>query len=796
MNQNILYEYTIKETIGKGTFSKVKLGINKSTGEKVAIKILEKRKIKSKTDIIRVERELNILRKINHINLVKIIQTKEDQNNIYIIMEFINYDLFLHIVNNKRLDEKESSFYFFQLITGLEYIHSLNIVHRDLKPENLLITKKNILKIIDFGLSNYFINDELLFTPCGSPSYTPPEMIKGYKYNGFAVDIWSTGIILYGMLCGYLPFEERDNKALFKKIIKCKVTYPKLLSNNAQNLLKKILVPNPDKRIKIKDIKKHPFYLEGKDVFYKRFPDLIEKIEKNEKKENNLINNNSTPPNNYNNIAQSSKYSHSGKRQIIDYDDCKNEKDNSSSFLSKSIKKKKGPNFDLLKRILRGSKMNSSEKEINIDNTEIKKEIDNKTTIEEEHKEIEKEESNSSPIKLIRKINKEKETYKNKSQMTENRDKRNCFRQKFLNPNNDTIDFEEEKTNGIKNYIHYTNFVNLDEIEKKENKKNKNGMNSLDINNTENSSNFSQKNRNNKNNDLFIKNTNELFYKGKVDKNHNTIVNDDEKSILSLNRHLHNNNYSYNFQNIKVNHKNNYSINYNNQAPSSYFDLFYKNKSTKIKSYLTKNVKKDNNKKSEKARGSVGNRRERNVNIPKSPKYSGLSKKIISINNLYNSIQNKLDNYRESQENMNKYDNINEKNIFNSQTTLETNKNSSINENKNKNKNNIKGDNPKKKLYKNNNYKNINDNKYKKNPKLLKSSNNNSYIDMRKLKNDSSKKIYIDTVNNNDKSMSQKFKIIKNKVKRDIIKKPRIENDKYNIQEIIKKRGLGKHTNK
>ena len=88
-------------------------------------------------------------------------------------MEFINYDLFLHIVNNKRLDEKESSLYFFQIIQGLEYIHSLKIVQRDLKPENLLITKQRILKIIDFGLSSYFNVDGLLFTPCGSPSYTP-----------------------------------------------------------------------------------------------------------------------------------------------------------------------------------------------------------------------------------------------------------------------------------------------------------------------------------------------------------------------------------------------------------------------------------------------------------------------------------------------------------------------------------------------------------------------------------------------------------------------------------------------
>ena len=200
MTQNILYDYTVKETIGIGTFSKVKLGIKKATGEKVAIKILDKSKIKTKPDKIRVERELNILKKINHINIIKIIQTKEGINNIYIIMEYIDNDLFLYIVNNRRLDEKESALYYFQLITGLEYLHLLNIIHRDLKPENLLITKNKILKIIDFGLSNYFMGEKLLCTPCGSPSYTPPEMIKGDKYNGYAVDIWSSGIILYAML--------------------------------------------------------------------------------------------------------------------------------------------------------------------------------------------------------------------------------------------------------------------------------------------------------------------------------------------------------------------------------------------------------------------------------------------------------------------------------------------------------------------------------------------------------------------------------------------------------------------
>ena len=254
---NIINEYAIKETIGKGAFSKVKLGINKLTGEKVAIKIIDKKKLKINSENKRIEREINIIKKLNHINIVKIVQIKEDMNNIYIIMEYIENNLFYYILNKKYLSEQESSFYFFQLISGIDFIHSQGIVHRDLKPENILITKNKILKIIDFGLSNYFSKGNLLSTLCGSPSYTAPEVILGNKYDGFASDIWTIGIILYIMICGHLPFEEYDNKILFKKIIKCKIEYPKYIPNNIKNLLQKILVANPDKRINIKEIKKN-----------------------------------------------------------------------------------------------------------------------------------------------------------------------------------------------------------------------------------------------------------------------------------------------------------------------------------------------------------------------------------------------------------------------------------------------------------------------------------------------------------------------------------------------------------
>ena len=287
----LIEEYIIKETIGKGTFSTVKLGEHIKTKKKVAIKILDKEKLKTKEDSTRIQREIKILSIMDHPNIIKTYKITETAKNYYIIMEYCEGgELFDYIVEKERLDESEASIFFYQLINSLEYIHSKGIAHRDLKPENLLLTKNKKIKIIDFGLSNYFGGDTSpLQTPCGSPSYASPEIIRGELYNGFRIDIWASGIILFAMLCGYLPFDEEeeenedikcfsqdgkkeekseDNEILFQKILEGKIDYPDYLSDIAVDLIKKMLVVEPEDRIKIKDIKKHKFYLLGQKNYF------------------------------------------------------------------------------------------------------------------------------------------------------------------------------------------------------------------------------------------------------------------------------------------------------------------------------------------------------------------------------------------------------------------------------------------------------------------------------------------------------------------------------------------------
>ena len=256
-------EFVLGQKLGEGTFGTVRLGTNKQTGEKVAIKILEKIKMVNFDDKKRLEREINILKKIHHPNIVKLFCVIETERQIFIVMEYIKgNELFQYIVLKRKLEEEEACYFFLQIINCIDYLHKLKITHRDLKAENIIIEQnKKEIKLIDFGLSNTYENGQLLSTACGSPIYAAPEMLEGKLYKGSTVDIWSAGVILYYMLCGNFPFEDVSNDNLYRKIIKGKFDIPKSISKDAKDLINKILVVNPNKRINIKDIKKHPWVL-------------------------------------------------------------------------------------------------------------------------------------------------------------------------------------------------------------------------------------------------------------------------------------------------------------------------------------------------------------------------------------------------------------------------------------------------------------------------------------------------------------------------------------------------------
>lgn len=254
--------YMLGKTLGEGAFGLVKSGTHITTGEKVAIKILDKTRMKEEEDDFnRVKKEINILKKLRHKNVIQLYEIIESQHKIYLVIELCEgKELFDYIVDNQRLEEAEACKFFQELIDGVEYLHSQNIVHRDLKPENLLLDSDKNLKITDFGLSTVYSNESLLTTPCGTPSYAPPEMLKGEEYHGLLSDVWSCGVILYAMLCGYLPFSESNEDMNCRNIIEGNFEIPDFLSPGVIDLLANVMKIDPIERYDIQQIRQHPWF--------------------------------------------------------------------------------------------------------------------------------------------------------------------------------------------------------------------------------------------------------------------------------------------------------------------------------------------------------------------------------------------------------------------------------------------------------------------------------------------------------------------------------------------------------
>lgn len=262
--QKTIGGYVMGKVLGEGSFGKVRAGIHVVTGENVAIKILEKSRLNDATDVTRVVREIKILKRSRHQNVIQLFEVIESPMTICLIMENANAgEMFSYIVTHKRVGEPQACSFFHQIVDGVNYLHSMEVTHRDLKPENLLLqTSKKygyIVKIIDFGLSNTHDGGKLLQTACGSPCYAAPEMIAGAHYCGPKADIWSMGVILFALISGYLPFEDSNTSVLYKKIMSGVYKTPPWISNDACDLIKRILNTDPVARYSIVDIRLHPW---------------------------------------------------------------------------------------------------------------------------------------------------------------------------------------------------------------------------------------------------------------------------------------------------------------------------------------------------------------------------------------------------------------------------------------------------------------------------------------------------------------------------------------------------------
>uniref|UniRef100_A0A3B4WVR6 BR serine/threonine kinase 2 n=1 Tax=Seriola lalandi dorsalis TaxID=1841481 RepID=A0A3B4WVR6_SERLL len=246
---NYVGPYRLEKTLGKGQTGLVKLGVHCVTCQKVAIKIVNREKL-SESVLMKVEREIAILKLIEHPHVLKLHDVYENKKYLYLVLEHVSGgELFDYLVKKGRLTPKEARKFFRQIISALDFCHSHSICHRDLKPENLLLDEKNNIRIADFGMASLQVGDSLLETSCGSPHYACPEVIRGEKYDGRKADAWSCGVILFALLVGALPFDDDNLRNLLEKVKLGVFHMPHFIPPDCQNLLRGMIEVDATKRL-------------------------------------------------------------------------------------------------------------------------------------------------------------------------------------------------------------------------------------------------------------------------------------------------------------------------------------------------------------------------------------------------------------------------------------------------------------------------------------------------------------------------------------------------------------------
>ncbi|CAF3636797.1 unnamed protein product [Rotaria sp. Silwood1] len=255
--------YILQKTLGKGQTGLVKLGVHYITGEKVAIKIVNREAL-SESVLLKVEREIAIMKLIEHPHVLRLYDVYESRKYLYLILEHVaGGELFDYLVRKSRLTPKEARKFFRQIISALDFCHCHMVCHRDLKPENLLLDDKMNIRVADFGMASLQVEGGFLETSCGSPHYACPEVIKGEKYDGRKADVWSCGVILYALLVGALPFDDDNLRQLLEKVKKGIFHIPHFVPADCQQLLRGMIEVDPNKRLTLEDVSRHPWVTQG-----------------------------------------------------------------------------------------------------------------------------------------------------------------------------------------------------------------------------------------------------------------------------------------------------------------------------------------------------------------------------------------------------------------------------------------------------------------------------------------------------------------------------------------------------
>ncbi|XP_036373684.1 NUAK family SNF1-like kinase 1 [Megalops cyprinoides] len=254
---NLKHRYELLETLGRGTYGKVKKAIERHSGREVAIKSIRKEKIKDEQDMVHIRREIEIMSSLRHPHIISIYEVFENKDKIVIVMEYASKgELYDYISERRRLTERETRHFFRQIVSAVHHCHKNGIVHRDLKLENVLLDENCNIKIADFGLSNLYHKDKLLQTFCGSPLYASPEIVNGRPYRGPEVDSWALGVLLYTLVYGTMPFDGGDHKNLIRQISNGEYREP-TQSSDARGLIRWMLMVNPERRATVEDIANH-----------------------------------------------------------------------------------------------------------------------------------------------------------------------------------------------------------------------------------------------------------------------------------------------------------------------------------------------------------------------------------------------------------------------------------------------------------------------------------------------------------------------------------------------------------